>query len=74
MQVKGLAQLRFADPFKGPLQHKNRRFACGESCGFVFDILIQASLERLSKTKPATIVTGFCVVGDEGFEPPTLWV
>jgi hypothetical protein len=57
-----------------PLQHKNRRFAAGESFGFVFDILIQVSLERLSKTKPVTIVTGFYVVGDDGFEPPTLWV
>jgi len=39
---------------------------------FIIDIIIQTSLERPLKIKPVTKVTGFWVVRDDRFEPPTL--
>jgi hypothetical protein len=65
----GLASL---SRFWGPYNIKSVALPLASLSGFVFSVLFQASPERPSKTKPVTCVTGFYVVGDDGFEPPTL--
>jgi hypothetical protein len=70
--VVGDYGLTSSSRFRGPLQHKIRRSAFGIAFRLCFFTPFPGSLEPPSKTKPATCVTGFYVVGDYGFEPQTL--
>ena len=59
------------DPIPGDL-HKHK-IPSSRLVDFVFSGLIEASFNGLKKQNP-TLSCGISLVGDEGFEPPTLWV